>query len=540
MRQPLIVVGLACVAAFVLGTSRANAQAMLADDIIILSKGQQEQEKARTNSRLSGAPGAGTGAFRTSPGGGESRLVERSGPGLPATARATDVLNSASGYEQGPTGRTGRAGVMPPAPLPGQTVPLYGPLEVPEGDDVGPAAALTLDAAIERLVRTNPDLRSKAQEIPNAQADTLSAGLRANPLLFASADNVPYGSYSQRRPGENSYAVTLIQPVDVNRKRKVRVIVAQQAKKVTEAQYQNAVRLEIDNLYTAYADVLDARETVRFARASLKGLNDVLGTTEDQYKKGFQPQTEVDSAAIQRDTAEIGLEQAETALSQAKRTLATLIAVPPSEADLLEVRGSIRDGAPPPPPVEDLIRLALCTRPDVVAYRFGVRRAQEAVTLERAERFPDVFVLYTPYGFRNNAPEGEKSATSWGVGALVSLPLFNRNQGNIARAQGNVIQTRIELDGLERQVVTEVQRAATEYGSTLSAVGRLERDILPRARRVRDHKYRLYTAGQENVTTYHNAQRDYNEAVRQYRDTLIRHRRSMLRLNTAVGQRILP
>jgi hypothetical protein len=30
------------------------------------------------------------------------------------------------------------------------------------------------------------------------------------------------------------------------------------------------------------------------------------------------------------------------------------------------------------------------------------------------------------------------------------------------------------------------------------------------------------------------------EVVRQYRDTLIRHRRSMLRLNTAVGQRILP
>ena len=36
------------------------------------------------------------------------------------------------------------------------------------------------------------------------------------------------------------------------------------------------------------------------------------------------------------------------------------------------------------------------------------------------------------------------------------------------------------------------------------------------------------------------AQRAYNEAVRLYRDTLIRHRRSMLSLNTAVGQRILP
>ena len=60
------------------------------------------------------------------------------------------------------------------------------------------------------------------------------------------------------------------------------------------------------------------------------------------------------------------------------------------------------------------------------------------------------------------------------------------------------------------------------------------------ARQLRDRKYTLYTQGQEDIVSYLNAQRDYNEVVRQYRDALIRHRRSMLRLNTAVGQRVLP
>ncbi len=36
------------------------------------------------------------------------------------------------------------------------------------------------------------------------------------------------------------------------------------------------------------------------------------------------------------------------------------------------------------------------------------------------------------------------------------------------------------------------------------------------------------------------AQREYNELVRQYRDTLVAHRRAMLKLNTVVGQRLLP
>ena len=38
-----------------------------------------------------------------------------------------------------------------------------------------------------------------------------------------------------------------------------------------EAQYQDAVRLEIDNLYTAFVDVLDARETVRYAGRAWTG-----------------------------------------------------------------------------------------------------------------------------------------------------------------------------------------------------------------------------------------------------------------------------
>ena len=310
----------------------------------------------------------------------------------------------------------------------------------------------------------NYGLRTKFQEIPKAQADILSAGLRANPLVFASADGVPYGSYSPRRPGENGYSVVLIQPIDVNRKRLVRVHVAEQAKKVLEAQYQDAIRLEIDNLYTAFVDVLDARETVRFARASLEGLNRGTQDHRGAIPKGLVPQTEVESAAIQRDTAEVFLEQAETALMQAKRTLAVLLDMPPAQAGSLEVRGSLRDDMAPPPPPEDLAKLALCVRPDIVSYRLGIRRAQADVTLQRAERFPDVFVLYTPYGFRNNAPVDEKSATSWSVGALVSIPLFNRNQGNIRRAEHTIMQTQIELSGLERQALSEVERARRPMG----------------------------------------------------------------------------
>ena len=141
-----------------------------------------------------------------------------------------------------------------------------------------------------------------------------------------------------------------------------------------------------------------------------------------------------------------------------------MLNVPALEAESLEVRGSIRDEIAPPPPLDDLIRMALAIRPDVVAYRLGVRRAESDVRLAKAERFEDVFLLYTPYQFTNYAPVNEQSATGWSVGVLVSLPFINRNQGNIARAEHTVHQSQIELNGLERQVVNEVQRACQDPG----------------------------------------------------------------------------
>src|SRR3954453_20720953 len=124
-------------------------------------------------------------------------------------------------------------------------------------------------------------------EIPQARADILTASLRANPILYADSQLIPYGSFSRNRPGgPTQYDINITYPLDVTHKRRTRTDVACKAKRVLEAQYQDAVRLEIDNLYTAYVDVLGARETVRFARASVGGLGQVAAITEKQRQAG--------------------------------------------------------------------------------------------------------------------------------------------------------------------------------------------------------------------------------------------------------------
>ncbi len=132
------------------------------------------------------------------------------------------------------------------------------------------------------------------------------------------------------------------------------------------------------------------------------------------------------------------------------------------------------------------------------------------------------------------------SARSWVIAVTCPLPIYNRNQGNIARAQSNIHQTTTELAALERRVVSEVRLAEREYRSSREALDRVEKTILPNARKAFERNAREFAAGKISADDYLGHLGDDAEAAGSFREALIRHRRSMLDLNTAVGERLLP
>ncbi len=217
-----------------------------------------------------------------------------------------------------------------------------------------------------------------------------------------------------------------------------------------------------------------------------------------------------------------------------------MLNLPLDQAENLVIRGTIADLAPPPPPRDELARIALADRPDLAAQRLGVDRALANVKLAHANRFGDAYVLYQPYTFQDNTPSGLKSATSWALGLTVPLPIYNRNQGGVARSRLNVDQTLVEVAAVEHRIAAEVRNVERQYYLTREQLQSISTRLLPAVRRFRDDTLQLFIGGEITAVEADNAQKDYNQAVRQYRDTLIRHRRSMLTLNTAVAHRVLP
>ncbi|HWB11338.1 MAG TPA: hypothetical protein VG826_19065 [Pirellulales bacterium] len=177
----------------------------LADDIIVISKGLSNRETARKTTALGHVPGSTDVPFRYDPGGRGNRLEEASEPAhshariggghpsaLSAASLSLGTLTASSTRQQRGARRSEHVALRQPKAVQQRIPPLYGLLEIPAAEYQGPPGAMTLDQAIERLVRDSPDLRSKRYEIPQARADVLTASLRANPLYFLSAANYPY------------------------------------------------------------------------------------------------------------------------------------------------------------------------------------------------------------------------------------------------------------------------------------------------------------------------------------------------------------
>jgi len=433
---------------------------------------------------------------------------------------------------------------LPPLPQPGETTSR--PMLVPnawtllfEIENEGPPYGLTLDAAIDRLVNASIILRAKALDIPQAQADVLTAGMHANPVVYFDGQMIPYRPYNPATNpgGQTQYDVNMAYPVDLSGKRQSRVDVACAAQRVVEALYQDAVRMEIDRLTTAYVDALAARLAVRTTKGGLTRIDDLRKRADGEAKNQPGNEAVVRQLQLQRQMLVLALIDAEAAWRNNQRALSTMLDLPREQIAMLELRGSLEDNAPPPPALDTLISSALANRPDLAAYRLGYRRAEADVQLSKANRLPDVYLLYQPYTLQNNAPYNAPNSTSWAVGATVTVPLFDRNQGNIRRATVNVTQSQLEWRAIEQRVTNEVETAYEEYVTTQKAIDEIEKELFPEDGRKRTEMLERH---HESAAGYLKAQRDLDDLGQQYRDWLLRHRRSMLGVNTAVGVRVFP
>ncbi len=182
--------------------------------------------------------------------------------------------------------------------------------------------------------------------------------------------------------------------------------------------------------------------------------------------------------------------------------------------------------------LEDLQARALRERPDFQAALFGVTAAQSQIQLAKANSKVDVTGTYD---FTHTA--GQNSAS---IFASFDLPIFNRNQGEIARTRYALTQAQETQQSASDTVLSDVANAYEAVKSNDEVLQLYTSGYLKQAQDSRDISEYAYKRGAASLLDFLDAERSYRAAQLAYRQALASYMTALEQLKQAVGARNLP
>jgi cobalt-zinc-cadmium efflux system outer membrane protein len=175
---------------------------------------------------------------------------------------------------------------------------------------------------------------------------------------------------------------------------------------------------------------------------------------------------------------------------------------------------------------------ALRNRPDLRAAQQGVTAANSQYELQKAIGKQDVT------GTANYSHVNAINAIS--VAVSVPLPIFNRNQGEIARTRYAITQAQEQEKGTSEQVLTDVHDAYEGLRENDTVVMLYRSGYLDVAQQDRDISEYAYHRGAASLLDFLDAERTYRATQLAYRQALASYLLSLEQLREAVGTRSLP
>ncbi|SCW88965.1 outer membrane protein, cobalt-zinc-cadmium efflux system [Sphingobium faniae] len=372
--------------------------------------------------------------------------------------------------------------------------PMAGPPApaVPPSVRTGPLpTVLTLAQALDETQARSPVLAAARADVEAARGRLRQAGFRFNPVLNVEVENFAgTGPYSGFNGTETT--VSINQRLDLAGRRRARMTLAEAELRAEEyrlaiarADLARQVRIQFalgiaarDNLTLAQENEVRARELSRIAR-------ELVDTGKEPPLRGLRA-----GAALAEATA--ALRSAEADEVTARRSLAALfgVDVPPAE-----LAGS--DMLPPPPPVDASQTL------DVKLAEINRLIAEAQLDQARAEGRLDPSV---GVGMRQLRETGDRAMIA---SLSIPLPVFDRNQGNIAAARSGMQSAEARRNSVLTNTQAEIANARATLQAAEARVAALEGSGINQAREAQRLAQLSYRAGKSSLLELLDAQQAY-------------------------------
>jgi cobalt-zinc-cadmium efflux system outer membrane protein len=402
---------------------------------------------------------------------------------------------------------------------------------------------ITLDEAIQMALQHNHNIIAARTTIDQSLAVEVTANLRPNPALFADWEYLPLNNPAKQNPTlypgvstadylhNNTEAdLGLSYLIERGHKRQARYQAAKDVTAQTRSLVADNERGLTYQVSTLFVNVQLAESTIDLAQQDFKSFQQTVDIGEFQYKAGGISEDDYLKIELQMLQFEVDLEQAQLAREQGLSDLRQLLGYESVSADYDVVAAF--DYLPMKASMDDLQMKALQNRPDLRAAVQGVTAANSGYLLAKADAKPDLTVQGN-YSHVN----GINAATFY---SSIPLPIFNRNQGEIARTRSVITQMQEQQAFTNGQVLTDVKdayeglksndRMVLMYMDKYRAIAKKDLEIADYA----------YHRGALALLDFLDAERTYRSEELGYRQALASYLLALEQLREAVGVRTLP
>jgi len=397
-----------------------------------------------------------------------------------------------------------------------------------------PAMRITLEQAIQFALQHNHALAAARSTIIQNQAQEITANLRPNPMLSWDSQFLPLFNLSQFNldyiSNSAQFDLGIGYTFERGQKRQHRLQAAQDQTTVARSQVSDNQRTLTFNVAQQFVGVLLAESMIDLAQQDLASFQQTVDLSEDQVRAGALSEGDAIKIKLQMLQFQNDVSSARLARVQALAALRQLVGFE-SVPENYDVDGTL-DYQPVHGDLNALKMLAENSRPDLAAARQGIiaARSQESLAHANGKRDLDVSFNYSHVADINS-------------GAFffnMQIPVFDRNQGEIARTRAAITQSQELAAEANEQVMSDVVTAYEGVHTNDQIITLYRSGYLDQTTQSRDISQYAYQRGATSLLDFLDAQRSYRANQLSYRQALANYMVALEQLREAVGTRSLP
>src|SRR6267142_4758112 len=290
---------------------------------------------------------------------------------------------------------------------------------------------ITLEELQQMALENNPTFAQSAANIKAAEGRKKQSGSYPNPTIGYQGEQIRGGSF---HGGEQGFFVqqdiVLGGKLGLNRK-----IFDQELKQAETEADEQKLRV-VTNVRMSYIQALAAQQMLELRHNLSKLADDAVETSRQLANVGQADAPDVLESEVEAQQAQLAVTMAEQNQRRVWKALAAVVGNP--QLPLMKLEGKLEDT--PPVNVDELVEKIVNESPAVRIAELGVKRAEAALARAKREPIPD---LQLRGGMQQNGellsgPNGRSVGLQGFANVGVRIPIFDRNQENIATAKAEV------------------------------------------------------------------------------------------------------